>query len=97
MRLQPPEPRLRSFGMNLENDCTGSAAPRRRRRIATGRFATRAELTRNVWAIHRLQLNENLRAIAAACGASYDVVRLIIRSEEGLEEYLASGCRVGGG
>lgn len=76
---------------------TDPTAPARgpARRRATGRFPTRGELTRNVWAIRRLQLYENLRAIAAACGTSNDVVRLIVRSGEGLDDYLTAGCRLG--
>ncbi|HEX9932983.1 MAG TPA: hypothetical protein VGB08_09100 [Allosphingosinicella sp.] len=74
--------------------------PRRRRRRctgrATGRFATRGELTAHVWAIRRQQLRPNLASIAEACGATVDVVRAILAAEEGLADYLARGLRIGG-
>ena len=63
---------------------------------STGRFATRAELTANVWAIHRRQIYASLSGTAAACGTSIEVVRAIVQSEEGLDAYLDRGCPVGG-
>jgi coenzyme F420-reducing hydrogenase delta subunit len=68
---------------------------RRRRRVATGRFATREELTCHVWAIQRQQVYPNVRAIALACGATMDVVKAIIVNEEGLDSYLEKGCLTG--
>jgi hypothetical protein len=73
--------------------------PLRRRRCtgrATGRFATRDELTAHVWAIRRQQLRPNLASIAEACGATVDVVRTILATEEGLADYLSRGLRIGG-
>jgi hypothetical protein len=74
--------------------------PRRPRRRctgrATGRFASRAELTAHVWAIRRQQLRPNLASIAEACGATVDVVRTILATEEGLADYLQRGLRIGG-
>lgn len=75
----------------------GQVSLRRRRCTgrATGRFASRGELTAHVWAIHRQQLYPNLSAIAEACTASVDVIRTILRSEEGLGEYLERGLQLG--
>jgi hypothetical protein len=67
----------------------------RKRRSATGRFATREQLTCHVWAIQRQQVYPNVRAIALACGATMDVVKAIIANEEGLADYLNSGCLTG--
>ena len=66
-------------------------APRR----AVGRFATREELVSHVWAIHRQQLYPNFRAIAEACSATIDVVRTILKSGEGLDDYLERGLPLG--
>lgn len=68
---------------------------RPRSRRATGRFESRAELVGHVWAIRRQQLYANLSAIAAACGATIDVVRTILSSEEGLADYLERGLPIG--
>lgn len=65
------------------------------RRRATGRFATRGELTGHIWAIRRQQLYPNLTAIAQACSATIDVVRTILTSEEGLAEYQERGLPLG--
>jgi hypothetical protein len=70
-------------------------AIRRKRRAATGRFATREELTCHVWAIQRQQVYPNVRAIALACGATMDVVKAIIVNEEGLAAYIDKGCLTG--
>ena len=64
-------------------------------RRATGRFATRSELVSHVWAIRRQQIYPNLRAIAQACSATVDVVRTILGSEEGLQDYLDRGLSLG--
>jgi hypothetical protein len=63
--------------------------------VATGRFATREQLTCHVWAIQRQQVYPNVRAIALACGATMDVVKSIIVNEEGLSSYLETGCLTG--
>ena len=71
-----------------------SETSHRRRRCtgrATGRFGSRTELTAHIWAIRRQQLRPNLTAIAEACGASVDVVRVVLRNEEGLGSYLEQG------
>jgi hypothetical protein len=68
---------------------------RRKRRAATGRFATREELTCHVWSIQRQQVYPNVRAIALACGATMDVVKAIIVNEEGLADYIDKGCLTG--
>jgi hypothetical protein len=64
-------------------------------RLATGRFRDRSELVRNVWAIHRQQVYPNLKAIAAICGATTDVVKTIIAAREGLDDYMEQGCLTG--
>ena len=64
-------------------------------RRAAGRFATRDELTCHVWAMRRQQLSPNVRAIAAACGVTIEVVKTILDTEEGLEQYLKRGCLTG--
>jgi hypothetical protein len=70
-------------------------SPRQTPRRATGRFATRSELVGHVWAIRRQQLYPNLRKIAEACNATLDVVRTILNSEEGLDDYLERGLALG--
>jgi|GEM_PF-3024117 len=75
-----------------------SETTHRRRRCsgrATGRFGSRTELTVHIWAIRRQQLRPNLTAIAEACGASVDVVRVVLRNEEGLSTYLEHGLILG--
>lgn len=66
-----------------------------RGRLGTGHFATRAELTRHVWAMHRLQVFPNQKAIARACGTGVSVVTRIIETGEGRQDYLAAGCLTG--
>lgn len=72
-----------------------SAARRESRRHATGRFATRSELTRHVWAMRRGQVYPNLQAIAVECGTSMRVVKAIATTGEGLDDYLERGCPTG--
>jgi hypothetical protein len=91
LAAQRPHPRamhLRISGMNPSErqNC---------RRRATGRFATRGELTGHIWAIRRQQLYPNLTAIAQACSATIDVVRSILASEEGLADYKERGLPLG--
>jgi hypothetical protein len=62
----------------------------------TGNFASRSDLTCNVWAMHRLQMFPNLTAIARACGTSVGAIGTIIEKGEGRDEYLARGCPTGG-
>jgi hypothetical protein len=81
--------------MRTDRESRAGDGPRPGARRATGRYATRAELTCNVWAIRRMQIYENVRSIADACGTSKNVVRLIIQTGEGLDDYLAEGCRLG--
>ena len=64
-------------------------------RLATGRFATREELTRHVWAMRRQQVYPNLKAIADACATTVGVVKAIAADGEGLREYLEKGCPIG--
>ena len=64
-------------------------------RLATGRFATRGELTSHVWAIRRQQVFPNVKAIAFACGTTTGVVKAILRSDEGHSDYLQRGCLTG--
>ena len=71
------------------------AAARGTGRLATGRFATREELTRHVWAIWRQQVYPNLKAVAHACGTTVGVVKTITADREGLGEYLEKGCPIG--
>ena len=66
-------------------------------KLSTGRFATRVELTCHVWAMRRQQVFPNIEAIARACGTTMRVVKAIVASEEGLEEYLVRGCPTGTG
>jgi hypothetical protein len=61
----------------------------------TGCFASRHDLTAHVWAISRQQLFPNRRSIAEACGISLDSVDEILRSKEGLQDYLTHGCLSG--
>ncbi len=68
---------------------------RRTRRLATGRFASREELTCHVWSIQRQQVYPNIRSIAEACGVSMEIVKNIITNEEGLAAYLEKGCPTG--
>jgi hypothetical protein len=62
----------------------------------TGNFASRSDLTRHVWAMHRLQVFPNLSAIARACGTSVGAIGTILEKGEGRDEYLARGCPTGG-
>ena len=62
---------------------------------ATGRFATRDELTSHIWAIQRQQVFPSLKAIAGACGVTTEVVKFVLASKEGLETYLQQGCQTG--
>jgi hypothetical protein len=64
-------------------------------RLATGRFATRADLTCHVWSMYRQQVFPNIRAIAGACGVTMQVVRAVVDSKEGLSDYLERGCLTG--
>ena len=64
-------------------------------RLATGRFATRAELTSHVWAMRRQQVFPNVKTIAFACGVTVGVVKGIIASGEGHDDYLDKGCLTG--
>lgn len=73
----------------------GRPAARRARRVATGRFSSREQLTCHVWSIHRQQVYPNIRSIAEACGVSMEVVKTIIVTEEGLSVYLEKGCPTG--
>ncbi len=68
---------------------------KKRGRAITGRFATREELTCHVWSIYRQQVFPNIRAVAAVCGVRMEVVKAIVQREEGLTDYLASGCPTG--
>ncbi len=68
---------------------------KKRGRATTGRFATREELTCHVWSIYRQQVFPNIRSVAGACGVRMEVVKAIVQTEEGLNEYLASGCPTG--
>ncbi len=61
----------------------------------TGNFASRGDLTRHVWAMHRLQMYPNRTAIARECGTSVGAIATIIVNGEGRDEYLASGCLAG--
>ncbi len=47
--------------------------------------------------MQRQQVFPNLKAIAAACGVRTEVVKVIIESGEGLEDYLKKGCPTGAG
>jgi hypothetical protein len=62
-----------------------------------GRFASRDELACHIWAMRRQQVFPNLKAIAASCGVTTEVVKLIIENEEGLGDYLQKGCLSGEG
>ncbi len=62
----------------------------------TGHFPSRGDLTRHVWAMHRLQLYPNLTAIARACGTSVSAITAIVEKGDGRDEYLANGCPTGG-
>ena len=64
-------------------------------RLATGRFATRADLTAHVWAMRRQQVFPNIKRIAHACGTTIGVVKEILDSGEGYERYLEQGCPIG--
>ncbi|HEX8125093.1 MAG TPA: hypothetical protein VF548_05870 [Allosphingosinicella sp.] len=61
----------------------------------TGHFASRRDLTSQVWAMHRLQIYPNVTAIARACGTSVGAIATILVSGDGRDEYLASGCLTG--
>ena len=73
----------------------GPPPVRRTRRVSTGRFSSREQLTCHVWSIHRQQVYPNVRAIAEACGVSMEIVKTIIVTEEGLSVYLEKGCPTG--
>ncbi|HYW17490.1 MAG TPA: hypothetical protein VE891_15235 [Allosphingosinicella sp.] len=62
----------------------------------TGNFKSRTDLTRHVWAMHRLQMFPNLAAIARECGTSVGAIGTIIAKGEGRDDYLARGCPTGG-
>ena len=64
-------------------------------RLATGRFATRAELTAHVWAMGRQQVFPNAKAIARSCSTTVGVVKAILDSGEGYALYLEQGCPIG--
>lgn len=66
-------------------------------RKTSGRFGSREELACHVWAIQRQQVFPNVKAIAAACKVTAEVVRIIIETQEGLEDYLRKGCPTGAG
>jgi len=72
-----------------------SQAAARECTLQTGAFATRRELTAQIWALRRQQVFPNLAAIARACETSPDVVRVVIREQEGLDGYLKTGCLMG--
>lgn len=71
-------------------------SPTSRRSGVTGHFVSRSDLTRHVWAMHRLQMYPNLSAIARACGTSVSAITTIIVNGDGRDEYLAGGCPTGG-
>ena len=73
----------------------GRPVVRRTRRVSTGRFGSREQLTCHIWSIRRQQVYPNIRAIAEACGVSMEVVKSIIVAEEGLSVYLEKGCPTG--
>lgn len=64
-------------------------------RQALGRFSTRQALSCHVWSIRRQQVYPNIKAIAEACGTTMQVVKTILVTEEGLEDYLREGCPTG--
>ena len=66
-------------------------------RRATGRFGSREELACHVWAMQRQQVFPNVKAIAAECGVTAEVVKIIIETKEGLDHYLSKGCPTGAG
>jgi hypothetical protein len=66
-----------------------------RGRPVTGRFASRSELTSQVWLMHRLQMFPNVTAIARACGTSVSAILTILENGEGREDYLARGFPTG--
>jgi hypothetical protein len=68
---------------------------RNARALPVGRFKTREELTCHVWSIHRQQVYPNTHAIAECCGITREAVNFIVRTEEGLEDYLQRGCPTG--
>jgi hypothetical protein len=80
---------LRIFVMMAAHKGTG--------RRAAGRFGSREALTRHVWAMRRQQVFPQFKAIAAACGVTAEVVKAILETEEGLQDYLQKGCLIGDG
>ena len=70
-------------------------AKRKSGRRATGRFGSREELACHIWAMRRQQVFPNLKAIGIACGVTTEVVKTVIETEEGLEDYLRKGCPTG--
>lgn len=64
-------------------------------RRTVGRFGSREELACHVWAMQRQQVFPNIKAIAAACRVTATVVKIIIETQEGLDEYLRKGCPTG--
>jgi hypothetical protein len=63
--------------------------------LPVGRFQARQELTCHVWSIRRQQVFPNTHAIAESCGITRQAVDFIVRTEEGLEDYLQRGCLTG--
>lgn len=72
-----------------------SPATFRRARAQTGFFGSRRELTARIWALHRQQMFPNMAAIARQCDTTADVVRDVIERQEGLQDYLQTGCLMG--
>jgi hypothetical protein len=68
---------------------------RQAKALPVGRFRTREELTCHVWSIHRQQVFPNIHAIAESCGIHREAVNFVLRTEEGLEDYLQRGCLTG--
>lgn len=64
--------------------------------LSTGRFETRPELTCHIWSMHRQQLFPNYKSIAQECSTTAEVVKDVIASCEGLDEYMVAGCLIGG-
>ena len=62
-----------------------------------GRFCSREELACHVWAMQRQQVYPNIKAIAAECAVTAEVVKIIIETKEGLDDYLRKGCPTGAG
>ena len=47
--------------------------------------------------MQRQQVYPNVKAIASECGVTAEVVKIIIESKEGLDDYLRKGCPTGAG